>query len=143
MLKRGLNPFVIDNHGRSQFDHHGNLNRFSGRRSKSIFFSVEPFDYSCSQKSGSVLLTSPPWFYQNGVFNGQFDYVIGSGSSGILLHGFIHGVEAAFKFIEVGNQPFEKYTLDRLAQLNRKLGEKRSVETTTGSKIVDFFGHYR
>ena len=109
--------------------------------SKSIFFSIEPFKCFCDEKCESDL--SNPWFYKNGIFDGRLDYLVGKGTSGIVLHGYCHGVEAAFKFVDIGKQKFEMKTSDGLAELNRKLGEMRSIQATKGSKILDFKGHFR
>ena len=142
MIDRGVNPYVADYTGINEFKrkrlskHLPNLPTF-----KSVYFSVEPFKCFCDRKCGSDL--SNPWFYENGIFDGKFDQIIGKGASGIVLHGFCHGVEAAFKFVEIGKQKWLKNVRDSLAELNRKLGEMRSVQTTVGSKIVNFYGHFR
>ena len=142
MVNRGVNPYVSDCDGKSEFGHYEDLSNLSSLpTSKSIFFSIEPFECFCDTKCDSDLPN--PWFYQNGVFNGQFDCRIGKGASGTVLHGFCHGVEAAFKFIDVGEQKFKKKVQEHLVDLNRKLAEMKKVQTTIGSKIVKFYGHFR
>ena len=96
----------------------------------SAFFSIEPFGCFCDLKCDSDLST--PWFYKNGIFDGKFDKIIGKGVSGIVLHGFCHGVEAAFKFVEIKELEVQEY-----------LDEMRSVQTAEGSRIVNFYGHFR
>ena len=149
MINRGVNPYVVDHSGTLALWYSGlskfelwNLSNMSNLpTSKSIFFSIEPFECFCNEKCDSDLRN--PWFYRNGIFDGQFDYVIGKGASGIVLYGYCHGVEAAFKFVDIGNQRFQVNTSDTLAELNRKLGEMRSIQATRGSKVLNFYGHYR
>ena len=142
MVNRGVNPYVVDYDGGSQFDLYEDFSNLSSLpTSKSIFFSIEPFECFCDTKCDSDL--SNPWFYINGVFDGQFDYEIGRGASGVVLHGFCHGIEAAFKFIDVGKQEWQQYIVDSLTQIDKKLGEIKSIQTTKGSKIVQFYGHFR
>ena len=141
MIDRGVNPYVIDYSGESEFVFEKLSSLSNLPTSKSIFFSIQSFECFCDHKCGSDLST--PWFYKNGVFDGQFDRILGKGASGVVLHGFCHGFEAAFKFVEVEQQEFKEYAEDALDELNRKLGEMRSVQTTAGSKIVNFYGHFR
>ena len=141
MINRGVNPYVVDHNGLSQFELWNLSNMSNLPSSRSIFFSIEPFKCFCDVKCQSDL--SNPWFYRNGIFDGKFDYVIGKGASGVVLHGYCHGVEAAFKFVDIGEQQFLEYVTDNLAELNRKLGEMRSIQATRGSKILDFHGHFR
>ena len=141
MINRGVNPYVVDHDGNSQFEEYQDLSLSSLPPSKSIFFSIESFECFCDTKCGSDL--SNPWFYRNGVFNGQFDRRIGKGASGTVIHGFCHGVEVAFKFIDVGEQKFKRKAREQLVDLNRKLDEMKKVQTTIGSKIVELYGHFR
>ena len=141
MIDSGVNPYVVDYSAESQFDEWSLSDLSNLPTSKSVFFSVEPLKCFCDQKCDSDLST--PWFYKNGVFDGKLDEIIGNGTSGVVLHGLCHGVEAAFKFIEIGRQNWQEYAEDGIAELNRQLGEMGSIQTTEGSKIVSFFGHFR
>ena len=141
MINHGVNPFIINQTGTSEFEKRDFSNISNLPTSKSIFFPIESFNCFCDEKCDSDLST--PWFYKNGIFDGQFDYVIGKGASGIVLHGYCHGVEAAFKYVDIGRQKQLTFSSDGLAELNRKLGEMRSIQATRGSKILEFYGHFR
>ena len=137
MLDRGFNPYVVDYTGSSI-----KWSYSSKCTSKSTFFSIEPFECFCDHKCGSDL--SNPWFYENGVFDGQFIDVIGKGATGIVLQGVCHGVEAAFKFVELRDNGFYSGNIkDSIEELNKKLGEMKSLRKTNGSRIVRFYGHFR
>ena len=140
MIDRGVNPYVVDYSGRSQADVWSLSNLSNLPSSKSIFFSIESFECSCDDKCSSDL--SSPWFYKNGVFDGRFDAIIGKGTS-VVLHGFWHGIEAAFKFVPIQNRQYREFGSGSSAEVSRKIGEMKSVQTTAASKIVKFYGHYR
>ena len=141
MINRGVNPYIVNYRGRNKFEYSNLSNLSNLPTSKSIFFSIKAFKCFCDEKCDSDL--SNPWFYKNGIFDGQFDYLIGRGASGIVLHGYCHGVEAAFKYVDIGRQKQLTFSSDGLAELNRKLGEMRSIQATKGSKVLDFKGHFR
>ena len=84
-----------------------------------------------------------PWFYRNGVFDGKFESAIGQGASGRVISGEWYGKKAAFKFVEIVKQKEQKYVDEGLKSLDEKLSEMTSIQATKGSKIVQFYGHYR
>ena len=84
-----------------------------------------------------------PWFYRTGVFDGEFNSVFGQGAAGTVISGKWFGKKAAFKFVEIKSQKFEEKATDVLKTLDKKLSEMISIQSTAGSKIVSFFGHYR
>ena len=141
MINSGVNPYVVNYTGCSESEYLNLSSMLNLPTSKSIFFSIEPFECFCDQKCDSDL--SNPWFYNNGLFDGQFDFQVGKGAYGIVLHGYCHGIEAAFKFIDIGKQQPLQYVSYCLDELKRKLGEMRSIQATKGSKILEFYGHYR
>ena len=141
MINHGVNPFVVAHFGKDELENWNLSNLSNLPTEKSIYFSIDPFNCFCDQECDFDLSTS--WFYKNGVFDGKFDYTIGKGGSGIVLHGFCHGVEAVYKFVDIGKQEFQENASDALAELNRKLGEMRSIRATSGSKTLKFYGHYR
>ena len=69
--------------------------------------------------------------------------MIGQGASATVLRGDWFGKKAAFKFVEIGTQIRQEKTEDNLKALNEKLSEMNTIQSTEGSKIVDFYGHYR
>ena len=143
MIDRGANPFVVAHFAKDEIENY-NLSLIDLSNlptTKSIFFSTEAFKCFCDQECDSNLTI--PWFYKNGIFDGQFDYTIGKGGSGIVVHGICHGVEAVYKFVDIGKQEFLENVSDALCELNRKLGEMRSIQATKGSKTLNFYGHYR
>ena len=85
-----------------------------------------------------------PWYYNIGIY-GQFkeNPVIGEGAAGIVLKGKWFGRNAAFKFVHIRSQQFEDSVLDNLKNLKKKLSEMTSMQTTKGTKMVKFLGHYR
>ena len=60
--------------------------------------------------------------------NSKFDSFVGQGSSGVVLSGKWFGKKAAFKFIEIGMKNWLELT---------------SIQAAKGSKILEFYGHYR
>ena len=139
MINKGASPFVVDNYGRTFFDTN-NLGHLSSLPAKkSIFFTTRPFPDEFQQKNDFP----DPWFYRTGVFDGKFRSVIGQGASGMVLDGEWYGKKAAFKFVEVGTQKFQKFIKDSIKTLDEKLNEMTSTSAIVGTKIVSFYGHYR
>ena len=106
---------------------------------KSVYFITRPL--SDEFKGQNEFLN--PWFYKTGIFNGKFDSVIGQGASSIVISGDWFGKEAAFKFVEIGAQEHQEKTGDALKTLKEQLSEMTSIQSTAGSNIVSFYGHYR
>ena len=79
----------------------------------------------------------------NDVYPGQFDRVIGQGGEGTVVSGYWHGEEAAFKFIPVRKQQFQRSVDDGLADLATRLNEMVTMQSTPGSCILKILGHYR
>ena len=138
MIDRGVNPFVVSYCGTTQFDNH-NLECLPNLpNQRSIYFTTRPFLDGLEAKNEFP----DSWFYKTGVFDGRFDSLIGQGASGIFIRGEWFGKRAAFKFTEIRNQE-QQYAKDSLKALNEKLSEIISLQSTAGSKIVSFYGHYR
>ena len=139
MIDRGVNPFVVTYGGNTQFDIH-NLGYLSNLPSqKSVFFTTRPLP---DEFKGQTEFPDP-WFYKTGVFDGNFDSVVGQGATGTVISGEWFGKKAAFKFVEIGNQKFQNQVAHGLKTLNKKLSEMTSIQSAVGSKIVSFYGHYR
>ena len=139
MIDRGANPFVVSYSGNTQFDIH-NLDYLSNLPSqKSIYFITRPLPDEFKEQNSFP----DPWFYETGVFDSKFSSVIGQGAAGTVISGEWFGKKAAFKFVEIGAQRYQKFAKDSLKSLNEKLSEMISIQETVGSKIVSFYGHYR
>ena len=137
MIDRGANPFVVDYSGDTKFDIFDLDQRvlLNLPTKKSIYFTTRPFEETTSFPD--------PWFYQTGVFDGKFDSLIGRGASGKILRGDWFGKKAAFKFVEIGIQKEQTFVDEGLKTLDEKLSEMISIQSTQGSKILKFYGHYR
>ena len=137
MIDRGANPFVVDYKGDTWADETRNLSNL--QRQKSVFFTTRPIEGEFKDKTNFP----ESWFYENGVFDGKFESLIGQGASGTVLRGKWFGKKAAFKFVEIGTQEKQSLIDDALKSLDDKLSEMISIQATQGSKIVSFYGHYR
>ena len=139
MIDRGANPFVVDCDGITQFDVF-NFDYLSNLPSqKSVFFTIRPLSDEFEKQNEFL----DPWFYETGIFDGKFDSVIGQGAAGTVISGEWFGKKAAFKFVEIGAQKLDEYVEDAVKKLDEKLSEMISIQSTVGSKIVSFYGHYR
>ena len=137
MIDKGANPYIVDYNGNTQYkleglDHLPNM-------PKSVFFTTRPLVGNNRSKVDFL----DPWFYHNGVFNINLGTVCGRGTSGTVITGEWYGKKAAYKFVEIGTQKFEKDVPDAIKNLDEKLAEMTSIQATKGSKIVQFYGHYR
>ena len=139
MIDKGANPFVVEYSGKTQFESLNLVHLSNLPSQKSVYFTTRPLKEEFKQKLGF----QEPWFYRNGVFDGKFESLIGQGATGTVISGEWFGKKAAFKFVQVGNQKYQFRTIDGLKTLDDKLSEMISIQSTTGSKIVEFYGHYR
>ena len=139
MIDRGANPFVISYAGRTRFESFNPADLSNLPSQKSVYFTTRPLPDKFKVQNKFP----DPWFYKTGVFDGKFESMIGQGASGTVLSGRWFGKKAAFKFVEVGAQKFQYDNEDNLKTLNEKLSEMISIQSTAGSKIVSFYGHYR
>ena len=139
MIDKGANPFVVDYNRETWAVETLSLSGLP--RQKSVYFTTQPFP----DRFKRISQFSDPWFYKTGVFDGKFGSVIGQGAAGTVIKGEWFGRKAAFKFVEIGNQkiPDSKSVVDALKSLNGKLSEMITIQSTFGSKIVSFYGHYR
>ena len=140
MIEKGANPFIVDAGGTDQSGKLAKSSLSNLPTKKSVFFAIRPFFGDGKNNTDFC----DPWFYRTGVF-GTFDSVIGQGAQGIVLSGDWFGRKAAFKFVEIGTQkmPDSKDLKDSMKMLNEKLSEMTSIQSTEGSKVLSFFGHYR
>ena len=140
MIDKGANPFIVayNNANRYMMEklHYQNL---SNLPRASVYFTTRPL----VGNGGGEVDFSDPWFYRNGVFDGKFDSMIGQGAAGTVISGKWYGRNAAFKFVEIGEQKVQKNAKKGLEVLDEKLSEMISIQATEGSNIVRFYGHYR
>ena len=62
----------------------------------------------------------------------QFDRRLGKGAKSVVVHGLFHDKEAAFKFVRLDEES--------ISNDNREL---RTIRNIQGSKIVQFYEHFR
>ena len=155
----GANPFVVSHTGNTGIFYTPGLNNLPTQ--KSVYFPIQSF--ACCNKQCEFDL-SEPWFYKNGTFPGHFETKIGQGASSIVLRGTFQHKKAAFKFVEIENEPspivdvmdlFKTFKIgetqkfrqmkmkDTLKELNKQLNDMTSVQSVSGNKIVQFYGHFR
>ena len=84
------------------------------------------------------------WEYQTGVYNqGRYGQVRGSGGEGTVIEGLWKNQPAAFKFVIVRDQKLMETVSGELADMNARLTEMTNMESTKGTAILKFNGHYR
>ena len=120
--------------GRSQLDIYsfGSLSNFP--TVQSIFYPIKSFP------SGNLI---SPFYYENGIYPGQFCQVIGKGAEGIVIQGVWGNEKAAYKFVEVRDQKFMETVEDSLADMNTRVREMIEMESISRSNIMKFNGHFR
>ena len=141
LIDAGVNPHVLNYEDDSQYDFASLASLSNITTIKSILFAVKSFPCTCPTQCAGDL--SKEWFYKNGVYPGQFGQIIGSGGEGVVVSGFWHGEEAAFKFVPVRAQQFSEFAKDSLADLATRLNEMTTLQAMTGSSILKILGHYR
>ena len=141
LINAGVNPHVRDNDDDTEYDMKSLASLSNIPAIKSIFFAVKSFPCTCAITCAGDL--SMEWFYQNGVYPGQFGQIIGSGGEGVVVSGYRHGEEAAFKFVPVRTQQFLANSEDGLADLATRLAEMTTMQSTSGTCILNILGHYR
>ena len=141
MIDKGANPFIVTYGGNTEYS----LSNLHAKKiknlptTKSVYFLTRPLEGNDATQAEFC----DPWYYRTGVFDGKFVSAIGQGASGRVISGEWYGKKAAFKFVEIGNQKYQKNVEDNLKSLDEKLSEMTSIQVTKGSKIVQFYGHYR
>ena len=125
MIDKGANPFIVAYNGTTWTGETRHLSNLP--TPKSIYFLTRPLVDNDITNADFC----DPWFYRNGVFDGKFDSAIGQGATGI-VSGEWYEKRAAFKFVEIGNQTFQKNMKDGLKALDEKLSEMTSIQATKG-----------
>ena len=133
-----MNPFIEDHKGNTKFDRWPDLQAVIDavpmqELKKSIYFSINPTESYPSELQQA-------WFYENGVFPGRFECILGEGAEGTVLKGIWCGQYAAFKFVEIKNQEFQQKVADGVDDLNKRLN---ILSSTKGRNILFHHGHFR
>ena len=136
MIDSGANPYILNYLGKTEFDYYSLSHLTIPEMPKSVYFSIYP-DESYPSKIQHA------WYYVNGVFPANFEELIGNGSEGCVVSGKWMGVDAAFKFVEIKNQKFQKKVNDALKDLKYRLTELNALKAIRGSIILQEFGHFR
>ena len=136
MIDKGANPYIVNLDGYTHFDTYSITHLTIPEMPESVYFSIYP-DQSYPPEIQQA------WFYANGVFPGNFQELIGNGSEGCVVSGVWMGVDAAFKFIEIKNQKFQKLVDDGLKDLKYRLTELNALKAIKGSCILQEYGHFR
>ena len=136
MLDQGVNPFVKSYNGETWYElaslSNSNLKNLSMK--KSVFFPIVDF--------GNDALLGP-WQYLTGVFPGNFNRLIGSGGEGHVVAGNWKSERAAFKWVSIGKQEWKNYMKERIADMEKKLSEMRTMQKIIGTSIMPIIGHFR
>ena len=138
MIDKGANPFIVAYDDTTRFENYNGGHLSNLPKQKSVYFLTRPLPKNDKSKNDF----SDPWFYRTGIY-GKFHAVIGQGAAGTVISGEWRENKAAFKFVDIGTQEWQKDVPDALKSLDEKLSEMTSIQATKGSKIVSFFGHYR
>ena len=136
MIDKGVNPYIMKWNGGTQYDIHSlsSSNLINLPKLKSVYFPIVDFN----NKELLVL-----WQYKTGVFPGKFNRLIGSGGEGYVLEGEWDNIEAAFKFVGVEKQKPKTFVHETLDDLEKELGEMKTMQTTIGTAIMPLIGHFR
>ena len=131
----GANPHVLSYSGTTKYETYSLFDLSNVPTIKSIFFQLRNFNSDMPSA----------WEYQTGVYNqGQFGRVRGFGGEGIVIEGtWQNKTPAAFKFVEVKEQKYIRSRTDSLNDMNERLSEMTNMQSTSGSAILKFIGHYR
>ena len=136
MIDNGFNPYIVKCNGKTEFDSRSLSHLTIPEMPKSVYFSIYPDEsYPAEMKE--------PWYYSNGLFPGDFKELIGKGSEGYVISGKWRGIDAAYKFVEIKNQIFQKKVNDGINDLKKRLTEINSLKAVNGSHILKGYGHFR
>ena len=133
MIDRGVNPFIVQYAGITQYNRWSLTSLSNLPQQKSIYFLVKPFD----------ALQHEPWHYETGIFPGEFNDVIGSGGESVVIGGILNGEEVAYKYVDIGQQTHTSTVSEGLADMTTRLNEMHQMESITGSCILSIKGHFR
>ena len=154
MVDNGANPFIKDCQGNCFHDIFGLSSLNNLPRTKSVFFPVKKFSTDSLKQ---------PWCYTTGIYDGQYDKIVGTGKHSIVVKGLFEGQPSAFKFEEMSEIsvdfslrfladyiPFVKIDSgygngykEEKEDLSRELKEMTEMITTIGDSIISLDAHYR
>ena len=136
MIDSGVNPYIVNFYGYTQFDYNSLFHLTIPEMPKSVYFSIYPDESYPSELQQA-------WYYSNGVLSGNYEKLIGKGSEGCVVSGEWMGADVAYKFVEIKNQNFQEMIQDSLKDLKRRLTELNSLKSVKGSCILQEYGHFR
>ena len=136
MIDSGVNPYIVNYDGRTNFDYISRYHLTIPEMPKSVYFSIYPDE--CYP-----LDLQQAWYYSNGVFTGKYEEVIGKGSEGYVVRGKWVGLDAAYKFVEIKKQKAHEIVEDGLEELKLRLTELNALKDIKGSRILREYGHFR
>ena len=142
MMKRGVNPHVIDRNGYSQIDYYPSS--FQSERAKrllatfprSVHFSIE--DIKCPATCQADCSSSfEKFYYKNGqLVEMTVENRIGNGGFGMVFKELFHGIPMAMKCMLMGKIE-RRNTLDEVvSDLEKNISELRIQIATVGSGII-------
>ena len=135
MIDAGANPHVIDMKGNTQYDNRSLSNlKYPTTLKKSIYYIV---------KKMNDFVPDQPNFYNNGVFPGTFDKLLGHGGEGSVVSGTWRNKKVAYKYVEIKFGKKNMYVSEMQADLDKRLNEMTTINATPGSAILNIIGHYR
>ena len=142
MMKKGINPHVIDYTGNSQIDlfpssfKSEEAKKLLAQFPRSIHFSIE--DISCEDNCPSDCTSKFKKFHlKNGEFVKMTDKNrIGQGGFGSVFKGLFHVKEKAMKCVLIGEIQNQRHTHKAVLDLEKNISEIRIQMATTGSGII-------
>lgn len=155
LLQNGANPHIIGHDGQTTYDvvkvqylpFTPKMEKFIASLPKSIYFTIDGHKCRCHQLPCSNHFFDS-WHYSNGVFNGHFTRIIGSGGEGVVIEGWWCGKPAAYKFVpitspEIKIQSFPFIMDSTMKNLEKTLNESRQLNGAQVDSVVTFYGHFR
>ena len=134
MINAGANPHVIDEDGDTWYDYYSLSNlKYATPMPKSIYYIV---------KKMNDFVPDQPYFYNNGILPGTFDKLLGHGGEGSVVSGTWDNKKVAYKYVEIKFGKIKSFS-DVQADLDKRLNEMTTINSTPGTAILDIIGHYR
>ena len=143
MLKKGINPNVMDLYGRKSFPYQKSSFVYNGKFRlllcgfpRSVHFSIE--DINCQETCPANCPSKfKRFYYKNGALIEMNDKNrIGSGGFGMVFRGLFHGESMAMKCLMTEEIEFKNFIRDTVSDLERNISEIRIQLATAGSGVI-------